>query len=120
MPTTDFNAQQTVASLGATSGDSAANVAQVLAEDLHSLAAATGPIAAQQLVSEGDAKAWHFKMRGVDAGGNYVTWVVLGKPDPDGLLATRSNTVPVLTGSVVAGTGVILAKWGAVFPDGSG
>jgi hypothetical protein len=116
----DFNGQEVAAALGAEAGGSDPIPADQLVTQLGSAAAAAAAIEAHQLLSESDAKAWYFKMRGIDSSGGYTTWVVLGKPDPDGLQATRLNTVPLLTGSVVAGSGVVVAKWGDVFPDGSG
>lgn len=120
MPSTDFNGQEIAPALSSDRGDADGVAAQYIVTDLGSTMAPIDAIQASQLVSEGDAKAWRFKMRGVDASGGYTTWVVLGKPDADGLLATRLNTTPVITGSIVAGSGVVLAKWGGVFPDGSG
>lgn len=116
----DFDAQALVTSLPLSQGSRGEQQGQQLAPELPIERAAPAPVEAQQPFFEGDRRSWHFKMRGVDSSGSYTTWVVLGTPDPDGLQATRFNTIPTMTGTIVAGSGVVLAKWGDVFPDGSG
>ena len=54
----------------------------------------------------------HYLMRGVDSGtSNYTVWPAVSVPDPNGSQATVFNTTPVLVGSIVAGSGVIMVTW---------
>jgi len=54
----------------------------------------------------------YFQMRGVDDGtSGFTTWAVLETPDPNGAQATGGNTTPALVGSIVAGSGIVLATW---------
>lgn len=111
MASTDYDAQGLVTSLGAERGAAGPIEAQALATDLGSVQAAPGPIDAAQLFGPGSEPTTYFKMRGLDSGAGLTTWVAEGAPDPDGLQATTANTTPPLTGSVIEGSGIILARW---------
>lgn len=59
----------------------------------------------------GMGASFNYLMRGIDNGtGTYTTWQTT-TPDPNGAQATAANTTPALVGSIVAGSGIIEARW---------
>lgn len=120
MASTDHNAAALATSLGASRGTGDIPGGE-LVTSIGSQRGGADAAPGAQHVSVADPMIWYFKMRGIDgASSTYTTWVVRGEPDLGGALADRTNTTPVLVGSIVPGSVAVMTKWGGINPDGSG